>query len=93
MDADLFTYARAILALAFVTGLIFLLSALVKKTGLDKRLTGGNNAARRLSIVETLYLDPKTRLVVVKFENKEHVLLLGASGNVLVESRTNGDNA
>lgn len=92
METDAFTYLRAILALAFVTGLIVTLAALVKRTGLDKRLTGGNNA-KRLSVVETLYLDPRTRLVVIKVDNKEHVLLLGASGNVLIESRVSGETA
>lgn len=93
MDADIYTYLRAVLALAFVAGLMFLLAGVVRKTGLDKRFGGGNNAARRLNVVETLYIDPKNRLVVVKCDNKEHVLLLGASGNVLVESRTSGDKA
>lgn len=90
MDNEIFTYARAVLALVFVIGLIFLLAALVKKTGLDKRIIG-NVAAKRIAVTETLYLDPKNRLVIVKKEGKEHLLLLSASGNLLIETRESGD--
>jgi len=92
MDAEAFTYFHAVVALAFVTGLIFLFAAVVRKTGLDKRLAGGKNVVKKLVVMETLYLDPKTRLVLVRFENREHLLLLGVSGNVLIESRANGEN-
>jgi flagellar protein FliO/FliZ len=89
--AEWMLYARAIFALIFVAGLIVLLGAMAKKYGLDKRLTGSKNTIRRLSIVETLYLDPKNRLVIVRLGKKEHVLLLGAAGNSVVESRELND--
>lgn len=93
MESDAFTYLRAILALAFVAGLIFLLAALLRKTGLDKRLTGNNAQDKRLSVSETLYLDPKRRLVLVKCGEQEHLLLLGASGDLLIESHAQKEPA
>jgi flagellar protein FliO/FliZ len=93
MDSDTFTYLRAVLALAFVIGLIFLLATVVKRTGLDKKLAGNTTGTKRLSIIETMYLDPKRRLVIVKCDSKEHVLLLGMSNDLLIESRTSGDKA
>ncbi len=93
MDSDVFTYARAVLALAFVVGLIVLLAVLLKKTGLDKRLIGNRPAVPRLDVMETLYLDPRRRLVLLKCDNKEHLLLLGASGDLLIESRSNEGKA
>ena len=93
MDSEYFTYLRTIFALAFVVGLIFLCAVLVKKTGLDKRLAGNKSAVRRLSIIETMYVDPKHRLVLVKCDNREHLLLLGISSDLLVESHTHEENA
>lgn len=91
MDSDAFIYLRAMLALAFVVGLIFLFAAVVRKTGLDKKLSGNTTGNKRLSIVETMYLDPKRRLVIVKCDSKEHILLLGISNDLLIESRISGD--
>lgn len=80
-------YLRVPVALVFVIGLIFLLSAMLKKTGFDKRLIG-NKGPGRLSVIETLYLDPKRRVVIIKDGQKEHVLLLSATGDVLITSRS-----
>lgn len=86
IESEPFTYLRAVIALAFVIGLIFLCAAAVKKTGLDKKLTGNIGGTKRLTVVETMYLDPKRRVVIVKCDDKEHVLLLGTS-DLLIESR------
>jgi len=80
-------YAKVPLALLVVIGLIFLCAAAVKKAGLDKRLRGSRGGPARLVIVETLYLDPKHRLVLVRSDAKEHLLLVGVSGPLLIESR------
>lgn len=79
-------YMRAFLALLFVAGLIFILSLMLRKTGFNQRILG-NKGPARLKVVETLYLDPRRRLVIVRCDNREHVLLLGATGDVVVESR------
>ncbi len=77
-------YAQTLFALLFVIGLIFLTAALAKRMGLDKRFAGHASGTRRLRLVETLYLDTKHRLVIVDADGKEHLLLLGINGNVLV---------
>ncbi|MGE3624028.1 MAG: flagellar biosynthetic protein FliO [Bdellovibrionales bacterium] len=50
----------------------------------------GNAATRRLEVVETLPLDPRRRLVIVRRDTAEHLLLLGVNEDVVVE--TNLDN-
>src|SRR4051812_47743247 len=84
MESEAFTYLRALLALAFVICLIYLFAAIVRKTGLDKRFVGGNSSVKRLSLVETMYIDPKRRVVLIKCDEKEHLLLLGANGDVVL---------
>jgi flagellar protein FliO/FliZ len=83
-------YARAVFALVFVIGLIFLSAALAKRYGLDKRIAGNNKLPRQMEVMETLYLDPKNKLVLVCCSGKEHLLLLGSAGNLLIESDKKG---
>ncbi|MGD2133744.1 MAG: flagellar biosynthetic protein FliO [Maricaulaceae bacterium] len=42
---------------------------------------------RRLAVEEALMLDARRRLVLVRADGREHLLLLGASGETVVESR------
>jgi flagellar protein FliO/FliZ len=42
--------------------------------------------ARRMKIVESLPLDPKRRCVIVRCDDREHLLLLGGQGDIVVES-------
>ncbi len=93
MGEEIITYLKVILALAFVIGLIVVSAGLIKKTGLDKRLMGSRGTNPRLSVLETIYLDPKRRIVIVKCDDKEHVLLLGISGDLLIESRISGEKS
>lgn len=78
---------RAILALIAVIGLVMLTGQVVRRWGIDRRFGGGKPGARRLSVAETLYLDPKRRLVLVRTDAEEHLLLLGPSHDVLISTR------
>jgi flagellar protein FliO/FliZ len=44
----------------------------------------GGQGPRRLKISESLMLDPRRRLVIVRCDEREHVLLLGPGGDVVV---------
>ncbi|MEI6730174.1 MAG: flagellar biosynthetic protein FliO [Pseudomonadota bacterium] len=85
-SAEIFTYLRAAFALTFVVGLIFLAAIIAKKSGWDKKLVGNKSSQKRMQVMETLYLDPKHRLVMVKCNDLEHVLMLGVGGNLVVSS-------
>ncbi len=80
-----FDYARALAALVFVAGLIFFLGLGLKRFGLDKRIIG-NKGPARLQLVETLYLDPRHRLMIVRQDDKEHLLLISPAGDMLIHS-------
>lgn len=43
-------------------------------------------SGRRLGMVEAMTLDPKRRLVLIKRDSVEHLVLLGASTELLIES-------
>lgn len=90
MDID--QYARFAMALMLVLALIFVVLWLLKRVGMAGAAAGGpKGRRRRLSVVEAVALDPRRRLVLVRRDGVEHLLLLGASGDLVVESRIAAD--
>lgn len=82
---ELDAYLRLVLALGLVLGLIFLTAALLRKYGAAlMSARGPRGAARRLQVQEVLQLDPRRRLVLVRHDDREHLLLLGAQGDVVL---------
>lgn len=80
---------RAIFGLAITLGLIGLAAYAVRRYAPDlmARLQGtGIRQERRLKVLETLMLDPSRRLVLVKVDSEERLLLLG-EGRELIEPR------
>ena len=84
---DIFQLIRAVAALAITLGLIGLAGVALRKFGPDalSRLTALRKD-RRMQVVETLVLDPARRLVLVRIDNEERLLILG-EGRELIEPR------
>ncbi len=81
---DLTLYFKFVAALALVLGLILLLSWVLRRTGLAGPIRP--RGRRRLEILETLPVDTRNRLVLVRRDGTEHLLLVGAAGATLVET-------
>ncbi len=84
MDFDLIL--RFLLALLLVLALIGLFAWAARRFGLGGRLAATVSKSRRLRIVEVTPLDPKTRLVLLRRDEVEHLVLLGATGATVIES-------
>ena len=84
MDAP--DFLRAVFALALTLGLILVAAVLVRRYGPSAlfRVQQTTKAQRRLAVVETLMLDPARRLVLVRCDGRERLLLLG-EGRMLGE--------
>ena len=82
--------ARAVFGLAFTLGLIGLVAWATRRYApqLLARLNA-ERGARRLQVVETLVLDPARRLVLVRVDEEERLILLG-EGRELIEPRQVG---
>ena len=80
MDSE---YLRFALALILVLGLILLLAWALRRFGLGGMVRPGGK--RRLHIVETAAAGPRHRLVLVRRDQTEHLLLLGPTGDTVVE--------
>ena len=83
---ELDAYLRFVFALAFVIALIGLLAFAMKRYGLGGRMMRKVGGRRRLSVVEMTPLDGKRRLVLVRRDDREHLLVVGATGETVVES-------
>ena len=80
------SYFRFGLALIFVRALIGVLAVVARRFGLGFPTAARKGKKGRLSVVEVLSLDAKRRLVLVKRDTKEHLVLLGAAGDVVIET-------
>lgn len=82
---DLLDYVRFLLALAFVLGLIGVLAWLARRFRIGG-LAAPAAAQRRLRVLEVAPLDPRRKLVLVRRDDVEHLLLLGQDGNRIIEA-------
>lgn len=76
-------YAKAAAALLFVLALLGAFAFVAR------RLSGGaivlSKRQKRLAIVEVAAIDPKRRLVLVRRDQTEHLLLIGGGSDLVVE--------
>jgi flagellar protein FliO/FliZ len=74
-----------ILALIFVLALIGVLAAVARRMGLGygPAVRGGR---RRLAVSEVVALDGKRKLVLVRRDSTEHLVILGTNSETLIES-------
>jgi flagellar protein FliO/FliZ len=83
------TYLRFILVLIFVLGLVLALGWVLKRSGISGSAVAGKG--KRLGIVETAFLGPKHRLILVRRDEVEHLVLVGPTSNTLIESGIVGE--
>ena len=79
------------MALRFTLALAIVLALIAAATWVARRylatgLIGNLGGRRRLAVVEYAMLDGKSRLVLVRRDTTEHLLVLGPNGAVVVEA-------
>ena len=74
---DLLSLLRAILGLGVTLGLVGLAAYAARRWGPAGLLQATTPAERRLQVLESLVLDPQRRLVLVRVDAEEKLLLLG----------------
>lgn len=79
-------YTRTFLVLAFVMALMWLCALLAKRFGIDKKLRGvTGGAAGRLAVTDVLYVDPKRKLLLVRADAREYVLLVSGESVTVID--------
>ena len=82
---DFSTYIQFFIALAIVLALIALFAWLARRVGLGGGYVPRRGQARRLSVVEATAVDAKRRLVLVRRDETEHLVLLGGASDIVIE--------
>jgi flagellar protein FliO/FliZ len=86
-------WARAAAALAATLALLAGAALLARRMGMLQSPAPGGK--RRMGVVETLFLDPRRRVVIVRVDGQEHVLLLSPFGDrpIAVQAAANSEAA
>jgi len=84
---DFGTYLQFIIALLIVIMLIVSLAYGAKKLGLTARVTINSPQAdsRRLNVVEILNIDTKRRLMIIRRDDTEHLIMTGPEKDLVIE--------
>lgn len=81
------SYLRVLFALIFVFALIALLGwGLRRWQAAHGGLAKSANGERRLQMVEQFYFEPKRRLVLMRCDDQEHLIMLGHQGETHISS-------
>jgi flagellar protein FliO/FliZ len=84
MDLDI--YLRFLLALLLVLALIAALTWAARRFGFGGHLVPNAGKSPRLSVVEVKTLDQRRKLVLVRCDQREYLVLLGAGQDLLLDS-------
>ncbi|KAA5607015.1 FliO/MopB family protein [Roseospira marina] len=85
MDMD--SYTRFALSLILVLGMIFIVAAGLRRFGpTGPGLRTGRGSTRRLRVVEATMVDARRRLMLVRCDDTEHLLLIGGTHDLVVAS-------
>lgn len=79
-------YLKFLAALIFVLALMGGLAMLLKRLGLNGTGIMAPSDKRRLKVVEILPLDARRRAILLRRDDTEHLVILGASGETVVET-------
>lgn len=77
---------RFVLSFCFVLLLIGGAAWLALKSGLGSRFAQRQSQKARLQVIDRLMIDPRHKLMLIRCDEREHLILLGASHTVLLES-------
>ncbi len=82
-------FARILFGLTAVIGMIGIAAFAAKKAGLATA-SGGFVRKRRLRVVETLALDGRRRVAIIKCDDAEHLIVLGANNETVIAHNLDG---
>jgi len=80
------SYAQTLLALVFVLALIGLLTIVARRFGFGSPTPTIGHRNKRVHIVEVTQLDARRRLVLVRRDDYEHLILLGHEHEQVIET-------
>ncbi len=83
---DYAAYSQFVLALVFVLALIGVLGAIARRLGFGGVRAAKGASGRRIIIVEVRPLDAKRKLILLRRDQMEHLIIVGPAGETVIES-------
>ncbi|WP_020594212.1 flagellar biosynthetic protein FliO [Kiloniella laminariae] len=80
------SYVQFLLSLVFVLGLILAIALLARRFGLGNSPIQKSGKHKRIQLVEVRPLDARRRLVLVRCDDREHLLLTGGTHDLVIDS-------
>lgn len=77
-------FLKSFLALFFVGGLIILTAIFYRKFGNIKQY----NPNAQITLESSLLIDPKRKVILIKYGQRKHLILLGADSETIIETIT-----
>jgi flagellar biogenesis protein FliO len=81
---ELIAYLQYVLALVFVLALIGLTAWLVKRFGAGGGI--GGRRGSRVAVLDAAIVDKRRRLLLIRRDNVEHLVMIGGPQDVVIES-------
>ena len=84
---DIINYSQFILAVLILVSLLGAFAIGMRKLSNSRvweQLAAQRN--KRLKVIETLAIDPKRRLVLIRADHREHLLLVGGTTDVVIQA-------
>lgn len=79
-------YIRFILALLIVLGMILALTWVMKRLGVGQNQAGALGRKKRLKTIESTSIDSRHRMVLVRRDNVDHLIILSPGSAQVVET-------
>lgn len=83
---DFTVYFRFLVALIFVLALIGLIAWAARRLGFLRGTVRAKSGSRRIEVIEIAPVDSKRRLALVRRDRTEHLILLGTTGDLVIET-------
>src|SRR5438105_11707943 len=83
--ADMPLAVRFLVAFVIVLGLIGGTAYLIRRFGGERLAAAGRGRQPRLAVVDAAAVDGRRRLILIRRDNVEHLLLIGGPTDVVVE--------
>ena len=84
------SYFQFVLAFVFVIGLILGMAWLLRRFGLGEAVTNTLGRKKCTTIVESASVDGRHRLVLMRRDETEHLLLIGSGDSLVIERGIKG---
>lgn len=86
-ETDPLSWTRILIACLTLIGLLGTFAVALRYFASKGILPGKNTGKKRLDVLESLAIDPRRRLVIIRFDETEHLLLLGPNQDTVIAEK------